>query len=120
MEHERNALLEIKASLHEFSNFLDAGNLLPTWVDHGSTSGTYCDWERIKCNKTSGYVTDLSLGNMFSMYEEYSSYDLNGRVRMIWPLNVSLFLRFKELRRLDLSWNYIGNTFVSTGLERYF
>ncbi|KAD6454696.1 hypothetical protein E3N88_09402 [Mikania micrantha] len=36
----------------------------------------------------------------------------------IWPLNASLFLNFKELRRLDLSSNYIGNTFVSSGLER--
>ncbi|KAI3773436.1 hypothetical protein L1987_47965 [Smallanthus sonchifolius] len=51
---------------------------------------------------------------MFSIDE----FKLNGYVGMIWPLNVSLFLRFKELRRLDLSWNYIGNTFVNTGLER--
>ncbi|KAD6455183.1 hypothetical protein E3N88_09889 [Mikania micrantha] len=112
IEDERKTLLEIKASLLEVSNFLNVENLLPTWVDHGK----YCDWERIKCNTTSGFVTDLSLGNMFSMEDFFYASDTSHV--LIWPLNASLFLNFKELRRLDLSWNYIGNTFVSSGLER--
>ncbi|KAD6455167.1 hypothetical protein E3N88_09873 [Mikania micrantha] len=116
IEDERKALLEIKASLLEVSNFFNAENLLPTWVDHGN----YCDWERIKCNTTSGFVTDLSLGDMFSMetYSQYMFYALDRSRVFTWPLNASLFLNFKELRRLDLSLNYIGNTFVSSGLER--
>ncbi|KAD6455170.1 hypothetical protein E3N88_09876 [Mikania micrantha] len=112
IEDERKALLEIKASLLQVSNFLNVENLLPTWVDHGK----YCDWERIKCNTTSGFVTDLSLGNMFSMEDSFYASDTSHV--LIWPLNASLFLNFKELRRLDLSWNYIGNMFVSSGLER--
>ncbi|KAL8239811.1 hypothetical protein R6Q59_016378, partial [Mikania micrantha] len=115
IEDERKALLEIKASLLEVSNF-NTENLLPTWVDHGK----YCDWERIKCKTTSGFVTDLSLGDMFSMEEHAQDtfYALDISRALIWPLNASLFLNFKELRRLDLSLNCIGNTFVSSGLER--
>ncbi|KAL8239797.1 hypothetical protein R6Q59_016364 [Mikania micrantha] len=116
IEDERKALLEIKASLHEVSNFFNVENILPTWVDHGK----YCDWERIKCNTTSGFVTDLSLGDMFSMetnvQDNFYASDISHV--LIWPLNASLFLNFKELRRLDLSFNCIGNTFVSSGLER--
>ncbi|KAM0066173.1 putative non-specific serine/threonine protein kinase [Helianthus debilis subsp. tardiflorus] len=113
IEDDRKALLEIKASLREASNFFDVDNLLPTWVDQGSTGGKYCEWERIKCDATSGHVTDLSLSNIFSLEDyHFERYRLRG---MIWPLNVSLFLHFKELRKLDLSWSYIGNTFISTG-----
>ncbi|KAL8239800.1 hypothetical protein R6Q59_016367 [Mikania micrantha] len=116
IEDERKALLEIKASLHEVSDFYSVENLLPTWVDHGK----YCDWERIKCNTTSGFVTALSLGNMFSIETNVQDifYAFEKSHVLIWPLNASLFLNFKELRSLDLSWNYIGNTFVSSGLER--
>ncbi|KAD4585453.1 hypothetical protein E3N88_23054 [Mikania micrantha] len=121
-EEERKALLEIKASLLEFSKSYD--NLLSSWVvDDGSS---YCDWEMINCNSISSsssgnsykYIKDLSLGNIFSIEDEYD-YERDGRRGMIWRLIFSLFRHFKELRRLDLSWNYIGNTFyVTTGLER--
>ncbi|KAD4585352.1 hypothetical protein E3N88_22953 [Mikania micrantha] len=118
-EEEKKTLLEIKSSLVEFSkSYNGVENLLPSWVVNDGSS--YCDWERINCNSISSsvgdnhkYVIDLSLGNMFSMKE--SDYSL----KIIWPLNISLFIHFKELRRLDLSWNYIGNTFlVTTGLEK--
>ncbi|KAL8252282.1 hypothetical protein R6Q59_035975, partial [Mikania micrantha] len=124
-EEERKALLEIKASLIEVSKSYK--NLLPSWVDDDGSN--YCDWERIKCNSTSSsdidnykYVTDLSLGNMFSIEDNdgYSYYETDGNKGMMWPLNFSLFLHFKELRMLDLSLNYIGNRFhVTTGLERF-
>ncbi|KAD4585628.1 hypothetical protein E3N88_23229 [Mikania micrantha] len=71
IEEERKALLEIKASLLEASNSYALGveNLLPSWVVGEGSS--YCDWERIKCNSTfsdgHSYVTDLSLGNIFSL-----------------------------------------------------
>ncbi|KAK1436797.1 hypothetical protein QVD17_02580 [Tagetes erecta] len=119
LEDERKALLQIKASLADVPNIFNVEKLLPTWVDHG---GKHCEWERVKCNTTSGYVTDLPLGDMFSnmaaddLYS--SSYRWNHDEGMIWPLNISFFIHFKELRTLDLSWNYIGNTFMSTELER--
>ncbi|KAL8232278.1 hypothetical protein R6Q57_002056 [Mikania cordata] len=118
-EEEKKTLLEIKSSLVEFSkSYNGVENLLPSWVVNDGSN--YCDWERINCNSTSSsvgdnykYVTDLYLGNMFSK-KEGDSYS-----RIIWPLNISLFIHFKELRRLDLSSNYIGNTFlVTTGLEK--
>ncbi|KAL8252275.1 hypothetical protein R6Q59_035968 [Mikania micrantha] len=127
-EEEKKTLLEIKSSLVEFSkSYNGVENLLPSWVVNDGSS--YCDWERINCKTTSfssagdnhKYVTDLSLGNMFSMNESdyHLDYASKGRRGIIWPLNVSLFIHFKELRRLDLSWNFIGNTFlVTTGLEK--
>ncbi|KAD4585444.1 hypothetical protein E3N88_23045 [Mikania micrantha] len=113
-EEERKALLEIKASLVGISNSYD--NLLPSWTADDRSS--YCDWERISCNSTSSvgdnykYVDGLSLGNLFSMEEtDYYTYnDISINRRMMWPLNFSIFLHFKELRKLDLSYNSIGNT----------
>nr|XP_043636101.1 receptor like protein 21-like [Erigeron canadensis] len=115
-EEERKALLNIKASLNDFCYKYDVGiiNLLPTWVDHGNTGGSRrnecCNWERVKCNMTTGHVTYLSLGNMIAK----NAY-MDDR---IWSLNVSLFLHFKELRSLDLSLNHLDDTILSTGLER--
>ncbi|KAL8252230.1 hypothetical protein R6Q59_035923 [Mikania micrantha] len=124
-EDERKALLEIKASLLDFSKSYD--NLLPSWVvDDGSS---YCDWERISCNSTSSssgdnnnkFVTHLSLGNIFSIedIDYYSAYETDGYKGLMWS-NFSIFLHFKELRKLDLSLNYIGDTFHVTtrGHER--
>ncbi|KAM0066126.1 putative non-specific serine/threonine protein kinase [Helianthus debilis subsp. tardiflorus] len=109
VKDERTALLEIKASLHEY--FPDVDNLLSSWVDHGRTSGECCEWERIKCDKVTGHVTDLSLSNLLS--EDYESfYDRT------WPLDFSLFIHFKDLRNLDVSWNYIDDTFVGKGVKR--
>ncbi|KAJ0794604.1 putative leucine-rich repeat-containing, plant-type, leucine-rich repeat domain superfamily [Helianthus annuus] len=116
IEEERRARLEIKASLHELS-FYNVDNLLSTWVDHGNTSGECCDWERIKCDTTTGYVTHVSLSNMFLIeQEQHDSYYERIRPEWFWPLKFSPFLHFKELRSLDLSWNYIGSTIVSTGI----
>ncbi|KAL8252287.1 hypothetical protein R6Q59_035980 [Mikania micrantha] len=122
-EEERKALLEIKASLLEVSKSYD--NLLPSWVvDDGSS---YCDWERVNCNSTYSslgdnykHVTDLSLGNMFSIEDiNYLYFEIGKYKRIMWSLKFSIFLHFKKLRRLDLSGNLLGNTFdVSTGLER--
>ncbi|KAI7754157.1 hypothetical protein M8C21_005103, partial [Ambrosia artemisiifolia] len=113
IEDERKALLEIKASLHLLSYRFDVSKLLITWVDHEITHGDCCDWERIKCDTATGHITGLSLSNMFLREYDRHSYD-----DMRWPLNFSPFLRFKELRSLDLSWNFIDHTIVSTGLDR--
>ncbi|XP_071734182.1 uncharacterized protein [Rutidosis leptorrhynchoides] len=100
---ERKALLDIKASL--FDSFVfDHVDPLPTWVDDG---GECCDWERVECNKTTGHVINLLL-------EEVVDYEDGG----IWPLNVSIFLNFKELRSLILSLDHLDNGIVSTGLEK--
>nr|XP_043636098.1 receptor-like protein 13 [Erigeron canadensis] len=122
IEEEKKALLDIKASLNDFCYTHDiCSNLLPTWADHGNTGGSRhnecCNWERVKCNMTTGHVTYLSLGNMIAkptVDDWYNTY-MDDR---IWSLNVSLFLHFKELRSLDLSLNHLDDTILSTGPER--
>ncbi|MFS7950754.1 putative leucine-rich repeat-containing, plant-type, leucine-rich repeat domain superfamily [Helianthus anomalus] len=113
IDDERKALLEIKASLNELSHRFDVSKLLSTWVDHEITHGDCCDWEGIKCDKTTGYIISLSLSNLFSRDDDYLD---NG---MRWRLNLSPFLRFKELRSLDLSWNFIDHTIVSTDISEF-
>ncbi|CAI9267407.1 unnamed protein product [Lactuca saligna] len=113
-EEERRALLDIKFSLINTYD-LKPEDLLPSWMDYGNTlvgdaSGSgCCDWERVKCNTTTHHVTHISLGT------------LNGRSyvdKKFWPLNVSLFLHFKELRSLNLSRNFLDGGVMNTELER--
>ncbi|MFS7950748.1 putative leucine-rich repeat-containing, plant-type, leucine-rich repeat domain superfamily [Helianthus anomalus] len=105
VEEERKALLEIKASLNDSYTY-DVNPLLPTWVNHGEC----CEWERVKCD-TTGHVSELALKNVISIvYEDYDR---------VWPLNISLFLHFNELRSLNLSWNYIDNTIITTGIHQF-
>uniref|UniRef100_A0A251UW54 Putative leucine-rich repeat protein, plant-type n=1 Tax=Helianthus annuus TaxID=4232 RepID=A0A251UW54_HELAN len=100
MVKRREALLAIKASLNDSYTY-DVNPLLPTWVNHGEC----CEWERVKCD-TTGHVSELALKNVISIvYEDYDR---------VWPLNISLFLHFNELRSLNLSWNYIDNTIITT------
>ncbi|MFS7950730.1 putative leucine-rich repeat-containing, plant-type, leucine-rich repeat domain superfamily [Helianthus anomalus] len=110
-EDERKALLEIKASLQELSNYYGVDNPLSTWVNYSSRE--CCDWERIKCDITNEHVTHLSLSNMFGKHESY--YDYPGQM---WLLDFSPFLRFKELISLDLSYNDLGHITATTGLDR--
>ncbi|KAI3510865.1 hypothetical protein L1887_18002 [Cichorium endivia] len=99
LEEEKKALLEIKAS-HMKTHDFKMDDFLPTWVDYGNC----CDWERVSCNTTTGHVTELSL------------YRLRGS--KLWPLNVSLFLHFKELRNLNLSYDFLDKEIIKTGFER--
>ncbi|KAI3692246.1 hypothetical protein L6452_32059 [Arctium lappa] len=113
---ERKALLQIKTSLVDFYDHAYSFSVdpLPSWVDDGSIGGECCDWEGVNCNTTTGHVTDLSLRNIVPE-------KLNRYCKRNWPLNVYVFLHFKELTRLgrlsslkkletlDLSLNLITN-----------
>ncbi|KAI9401087.1 hypothetical protein POPTR_001G063300v4 [Populus trichocarpa] len=84
LEEERIALLHLKDSLN-YPN----GTSLPSWrIAHANC----CDWERIRCNSSTGRVTLLDLGG--TRNEELGD----------WYLNASLFLPFQQLNRLIL-WN---------------
>ncbi|KAI3520776.1 hypothetical protein L1887_10227 [Cichorium endivia] len=117
IEEERNALLETKAS-HMKSYDSEIDHFLTTWVDYGSSTpgdggGGCCYWERVNCNTTTGHVTELSLYHLRGM--------LNIHMELwskLWPLNVSLFLHFKELTSLSLSFNFLDTEIMKTGLER--
>ncbi|KAK9069799.1 hypothetical protein SSX86_010195 [Deinandra increscens subsp. villosa] len=113
IEEERNALLEIKASLIDSYSYR-AEKLLPTWVDRGEC----CEWERVKCNTRTGHVTALSLHHLeaklnIGMMVEFQEYD-----KKLWPLNVSVFLHFEELRSLNLSWNYLDSQILNTEIKK--
>nr|KAJ0225922.1 hypothetical protein LSAT_V11C100013950 [Lactuca sativa] len=117
VEEERKALLEIKTSyMKSYGSEID--NFLPTWVDYGGgTPGdggsNCCDWERINCSTTTGHVTKLSLYNLIGVEDVYMDNESK-----LWPLNVSLFLHFKELTSLNLSHNSLDKEFMKSGLER--
>ncbi|KAJ9560623.1 hypothetical protein OSB04_005783 [Centaurea solstitialis] len=108
---ERKALLEIKSSL--IDSYALSVDPLPLWVDDGSIGGECCHWEGVKCNKTTGHVANLSLRNTMGILNTDSI-----SCTRSWPLNVSLFLHFKELKSIDLSWNCLDSGIVNTGLER--
>lgn len=107
---ERRALLDIKFSL---INLYDSKreDILSTWIEYGSGSDC-CDWERVKCNTTTGHVTELSLCNVNEISNQHVSYGFRG----YWPLNVSLFLHFEELTSLNLSNNYLDGAIMKTGI----
>ncbi|KAJ9561328.1 hypothetical protein OSB04_006488 [Centaurea solstitialis] len=111
IQEERNALLQIKTSLIDLYG-LNVDHFLPSWVDDGREC---CDWERVMCNTTTDHVTDLSLRNVMGI-PDYQYYDTYYRIN--WPLNVSLFLHFKELTSLNLSMNCLDDGIVNTGLGR--
>ncbi|KAF8407173.1 hypothetical protein HHK36_006299 [Tetracentron sinense] len=108
LANERMGLLEFKASVN-WTNFV--GPLLPSWVDDRANSDC-CVWERVKCNRSTGRVIELSLSDTRESYV-YSVLD-----KHIWFLNVSLFLPFEELQLLDLSFNSFDGWLINEGFER--
>ncbi|CAL5345307.1 unnamed protein product [Camellia sinensis] len=104
LEHERVALLQLKA----FS--LKHSNVLRTWVEawEGETTTDCCKWERVKCNATTGRVIQLSLNSA-------ENYFWNSRN---WYLNASMFLPFEELESLDLSYNGLAGWLEDEGFEK--
>ncbi|XP_057725003.1 receptor-like protein 9b isoform X4 [Arachis stenosperma] len=98
---------EEKISLLEFKNSYSDDSLLPSWVDDPN-SNNCCEWDRVTCDPSSNHVTDLSLHGLYrngSMPNHYGVFDCYGSP----SLNSSLFLPFKELRTLNLSFNCFGD-----------
>ena len=106
--HGQNACFEVeRMGLLEFRSFLKSqlpfgssdDYLLPSWVEDPESD--CCRWERVRCNSTTGRVIELSLDRF------------NG-ARAYW--NISLFLPFKELKSLNLSYNYIDGWVENEGM----
>ena len=106
IEEERIGLLELKAFMKSNSNYMD--HLLPSWVN--GTKSECCDWEGVKCSKTTDHLIELSLCNKFR------EYNYNYGNQKAWFLNVSLLHPFKELRSLDFSLNTIGGWLGNEGM----
>ncbi|CAH1442614.1 unnamed protein product [Lactuca virosa] len=117
VEEERKVLLEIKAS-HMKSYDSEIDHFLPTCVDYGSSTpgdggNNCCDWETINCSTTTGHVTELSLYNLRGVKDVYMDDESK-----LWPLNVSLFLHFKELTSLNLSFDFLDKEIMKKGTTR--
>ena len=97
LEQERIALLQLKVNIN-YPN----GTSLPSWVEGENVN--CCKWERVECNSTTGHVTQLSLNE---------TRDFDGLRN--WYFNVSLFLPFKELRTLFLSYNHLAGWVENEG-----
>ncbi|KAL9392952.1 hypothetical protein Peur_012237 [Populus x canadensis] len=96
LEEERIGLLEIKALTNPNSFYMG------DWVEYSSNC---CEWSGIECNHTTGRVIRLSLFGA----RDQSLGD--------WVLNASLFLPFKELQSLDLSYNGLVGCSENEGFE---
>ena len=96
LEEERIALLHLKDSLN-YPN----GTSLPSWI---KAHANCCDWERIRCNSSTGRVTILLL-------EGVRNEEVGDRY-----LNASLFLPFQQLNVLSLSNNRIAGWVEKKGL----
>ena len=90
-EQERIALLQLKASMINYTSNYFYDDYFQSW-DSANTESDCCDWERVKCNITTGRVIQL---------------DLHNTVYLDWYLNASLFLPFEELQCLYLVGNDI-------------
>ena len=94
-EQERIALLQLKASMINYADLEYSNSFTFTSWDSANKESDCCDWERVKCNITTGRVIQLHLNYTISFDGEH------------WYLNASLFLPFEELYYLDLSLNWI-------------
>jgi len=96
LEEERIALLHLKDSLN-YPN----GTSLPSWM---KADAHCCSWEGIRCNSSTGRVTELYIGG--ARNEEQGD----------WYLNASLFLPFHQLNYLSLWGNRIAGWVENKGL----
>jgi hypothetical protein len=93
-EQERTALLQLKASMINYTaDHYVYDDYFLSW-DSANKESDCCDWERVKCNPTTGLVIQLHLNYTISYRED-------------WYLNASLFLPFEELQCLNLFGNHI-------------
>ena len=93
---------------------------LSSWVNNPNSN--CCEWECVTCDPASGRVTHLDLHSLYGVVSlhphefashEYQCFNLN-----FLRLNFSLFMPFKELRSLDLSFNYFNDAVLTQDKHR--
>ncbi|KAG2667162.1 hypothetical protein I3760_15G098400 [Carya illinoinensis] len=104
LREEREALLQLKASLNS------SYDSLTSWNSFHEESNC-CDWEYVMCDNTTGHVIELHLYHVRNV--SISDYEIE-----VWYLNASIFLPFQELKYLDLSGNGIFGWVPNEGFER--
>ena len=103
-EQERIALLQIKASMINYAVYADKDSEYFTSWDSANKESDCCDWERVKCNITTGRVIQLHLNYTIGYWKQSD-----------WYLNASLFLPFEELQCLYLVGNDIPGWLPNEG-----
>nr|GLL21619.1 receptor like protein 30-like isoform X2 [Ipomoea trifida] len=98
LEEERIALLHVKA--HIDNTYM---RFLPSWVDEKKSD--CCKWSRVTCSGITKRVIglDLSLGSIW--LEQFWN----------WYINASIFLPFKQLNYLDLSYSNLNGEIENGG-----
>ncbi|KAG6675429.1 hypothetical protein I3842_15G100600 [Carya illinoinensis] len=104
LREEREALLQLKASLNS------SYDSLTSWNSSHEESNC-CDWEYVMCDNTTRHVIELHLYHVRDV--SISDYEIE-----VWCLNASIFLPFQELKYLDLSGNGIFGWVPNEGFER--
>ncbi|GLT51419.1 hypothetical protein SLA2020_248310 [Shorea laevis] len=100
LEQERTALLQLKIFFNRPP--------LRNW-GRGDHNSDCCQWERVKCNPSTGRVIALYLNSTRVGLDDSRPY---------WYLNTSLFLPFEELRGLYLPENRIAGCIENEGFYR--
>ncbi|KAJ0229451.1 Leucine-rich repeat-containing protein [Hirschfeldia incana] len=95
IQKERSALFELKKYMISVAQEGKSNYVLPTWTN--DTKSDCCRWDEVKCNRSSGRVTEISFGFMY--------------IKENSLLNLSLLHPFEEVRGLDLYGNEFGGLF---------
>uniref|UniRef100_A0A1J3DET1 LRR receptor-like serine/threonine-protein kinase RCH1 n=1 Tax=Noccaea caerulescens TaxID=107243 RepID=A0A1J3DET1_NOCCA len=124
IQKERNALFELKQFI--ISNTIEGPSdfVLPTWTN--DTKSDCCRWEGLKCNRTSGRVTEIVLEffyrkestllnlSLLHPFEEVQSLKYSGHMGMGGFFDdvegYRSLGRLRNLEILDLSFNYLNNS----------
>jgi hypothetical protein len=69
-DQERTALLQLKASMINYTSNYFYDDYFLSW-DSANTESDCCDWERVKCNITTGSVIQLYLNDTISFDGEH-------------------------------------------------
>ena len=105
-DQEKTALLQLKPFFSQI------------W-EEGKQTLDCCEWKWVKCNKSTGRVTQLFLNlTTTEGSRDYRYYESNS-VRDDWYLNATLFLPFEKLKSLYLSGNFIAGCVYNEGLLTY-
>ncbi|KFK22368.1 hypothetical protein AALP_AAs73148U000100, partial [Arabis alpina] len=101
VQKERNALFDLKKSVISTTQEGLSVFVFPSWTN--DTASDCCRWEGVKCNRTSGRVTEIAFGYLY--FKESPL------------LNLSLLHPFEEVQTLNLSSSGFNGFF--DGVEDY-
>ncbi|ESQ27737.1 hypothetical protein EUTSA_v10019030mg [Eutrema salsugineum] len=100
VEKERNALLQLKNYFVSITREVFVDDVLPTWTN--DTKSNCCGWDGLRCNLTSGRVTEIALSGTYPFLTILKENSL---------LNLSLLHPFEDVRSLNFSGHLLSGLF---------